>query len=171
MTFPFYTWFLHQQPHYRAYTICGWFDRKKCWRVICYVLGSHLIIIKNIQRIIIIRILKQSSVREQRDQEGGPQRVVSWGSCVRGEWMEHVSRETPGGSRCKNTPEAQALFWCTNLENNGVENKGLTICCKEISNEVNSFILLLVPIKAKVEKRARISKNILNKHTKYTLTF
>ena len=70
--------------------------------------------------------------------------------------MEYVLQEITGGSRCTHRPEAQALFLCTSLENNGVENKGLTICCKEISNEVDSFILLLVPIKAKIEKRARI---------------
>ena len=50
-------------------------------------------------------------------------------------------------------PEAEALFLCTSLENNGAENKGLTTCWKEISNEVNSFTLLLAPMKAKVEKR------------------
>lgn len=55
-------------------------------------------------------------------------------------------------------PEAQALFLCTSLENNGAEDKGLTICWKEVSNEVNSFTLLLAPMKAKIVKRAKIKR-------------
>lgn len=62
-----------------------------------------------------------------------------------------------------------SLFSCASLENNGVQNKALAICWKEISNEVNSFTLLLAPTKAKVDKRARIKvKHIKQIYKVYT---
>lgn len=83
--------------------------------------------------------------------------------------MEYVFGEITGSWPCKHMPEAQALFLCASLENNGIENKALAICWKEISNEVSSFTLLLAPTKAKVDKRARIKvKHIKQIYQVYT---